>query len=65
MPCTPNAVGSSGFDNRLVKSKDRVFLLQEVLRNLLDVRIQTNAEERLFPPDIFDELLFVHNATLF
>jgi len=56
------AIGSSGFDNRLVESEDRVFLLQEVLRNLLDVRIQTDTEERLLPPDILDELLFVHNV---
>ena len=47
-------------DNLLVELKNGVIHGQEFLRNLVDVGIQADAEERLLFLDLLEELLFVH-----
>lgn len=44
----------------LVEGEDGIFVRQEMLRNFLDVGIETYAEERFLATDIFKKLLLVH-----
>lgn len=49
-----------GVDDGFVEGEDGVFFLQEMLRYLLDVGIETYAEKRFLAADILKKLLFVH-----
>ena len=46
--------------NSFVECKDRVFFLQQVSGDFLDVGIQPYTQEGLFALDVFKEFLFVH-----
>ena len=60
-----HAIGCCGVDNRLVEGEDGVFLLQQVLRNLLDVGVETYTQEGLLRENLVDEFFACHIFLLF
>lgn len=59
-----HAVGGGGVDDGFVEREDgfcrRCTVVNDVLRHLLQVGIESDAEERTFAGDVVDNLLFVH-----
>ena len=55
-----HTIGCGGINNCLVEGKDGVFLLQQMLWNLLDVGVETHTEEGLLGENLIDKFLTCH-----
>ena len=60
-----HAVGCCGVDDSLVEGKDGVFLLQQVLRNLLDVGVETHTQEGLLRENLVNQFFACHIVIYF
>ena len=60
-----NGVFGRGVDDGSVESEDRVVVIQQMRRNLLQIRVKPDAEEGFLAADVLDEFVLIHVAMSF
>ena len=55
-----NGLFGRGVDDGLVESEDGVVVIQQMRRNLLQIRVKPDAEEGFLAADVLDEFVLIH-----